>query len=450
MELKEIIQEMDRLRDELDKLRPISEDRLNRLNQKLRLDWNYHSNSIEGNTLTASETRAFLLHGITAKGKPFRDYVEMKGHNEALKKLEDIVHKDIQITEDLIKEIHKIILVEPYDGESKINPGEYKKRPNYLYSPEGERIDFEPSGEVPRLMNELVNWLNDHIDPPKRKKRKYDLHPLIIATGFHAQFIKIHPFGDGNGRMARILTNLILMLCGYVPAIVRLENRKAYYNALNASTLDSPEPLAEFIGEECIRSLEIAIKAARGESIDEPEDIDKKMSLLDQKIKGMGEEEITIEKSKEVTDDLIEHLVLPIVKQTMDKLSRFREHFHQIEFQYELDGTRLTRRDPNIMVKDVKERLQSKPKAANRFKFHAKLMGFKKSGIDTFDLNKGFWIQFKQYKYVLSYSPGKPTLDYPYHKRMDDKDIEEISTSIFDQVFNEINIRLDRKNNKGK
>lgn len=445
MELKQIIQQMDRLRDELDKLRPIPEDRLNRLNQKLRLDWNYHSNSIEGNTLTASETRAFILYGITAKGKPFRDYVEMKGHNEALKKLEDIVHKEVQITEKLIKEIHKIILVEPYDGESEINPGEYKKQPNYLYSPEGERIDFEPPEEVPRLMNELVNWLNNHIEPPKRKKRKYDLHPLVIATGFHAQFIKIHPFGDGNGRMARILTNLILMLCGYVPAIVRLEKRNDYYNALNASTLDSPEPLAEFIGEECIRSLEIAIKAAKGESIDEPEDIDKKMSLLDKKIKGMGEEEITIEKSKEVTDDLFEHLVLPLVKQTMDKLSRFKEHFHQIEFQYELDGTGITRRDPNILENDLQERLQSKPKAANRFKFNAKLMGFKKSGIDAFDINKGFWIKFEQYKYVLSYSPGNPTLDYPYHKRMDDRDIEEISTSIFDQVFNEINLRLDKK-----
>ena len=450
MELKQIIQQMDHLREELDKLRPIPEDRLNRLNQKLRLDWNYHSNSIEGNTLTASETRAFILYGITAKGKPFRDYVEMKGHNEALKKLEDIVHKDIQITENLIKEIHKIILVEPYEGESEINPGEYKKHPNYLYSPEGERIDFEPPEEVPRLMNELVNWLNNHIDPPKRKKRQYDLHPLIIATGFHARFIKIHPFGDGNGRMARILTNLILMLCGYVPAIVRLEKRNDYYNALNASTLDNPEPLAEFIGEECIRSLEIAIKAARGESIDEPEDIDKKMSLLDQKIKGRGEEEITIEKSKEVTDDLFEHLVLPVVKQTIDKLNRFSEHFHHIEFAYDIDGNGKSHSDPDELEKDLRETWLSKPKAVNRFKFNAKLLGFKKSGMDTFDINKGFWIQFEQFKYVLSYSPGKPSHDYPYHKRMDGRDIEEISTSIFDQVFNEINIRLDRKNNKGK
>lgn len=445
MELKEITTKMDQLRDELDSLRPIPEDRLNRLNQKLRLDWNYHSNSIEGNTLTASETRAFLLHGITAKGKPFRDYVEMKGHDKAIKKLEDIVHQDLKITENLIKEIHMIILVEPYDGEAEINPGEYKKEPNYLYSPEGERIDFEPPEEAPRLMNDLVNWLNNHIEPPKRKKRKYDLHPLIIATGFHTQFIKIHPFGDGNGRMARILTNLILMLCGYVPAIVRLEKRKEYYNALNASTLENPEPLAEFIGEECIHSLEIAIKAAKGESIDEPEDIDKKMSLLDQKIKGLGQEEIKIEKSKEVVDELFKHLVLPIVEKTMEKIKRFEEHFHKIICSYELDGTINENQNDKALITGLKNSWLNKKRPVHRFKFNLKLKGFKKSGVDTFDINKGLWIKFEQFKYVLSYTPRKPRLEYPYHRRFDDQEIEEISTSIFNQVFNEINRRLDKK-----
>src|SRR5690606_20599377 len=110
------------------------------------------------------------------------DYVEMRGHNEALKKVEDIVHKDINITGNLIKELHKMVLVEPYtDSESEINPGHYKTRPNYLYSPEGERIDFVAPEEVAVKMNELVNWLSNHLDPPKRKKKKYDAHPLLIA-----------------------------------------------------------------------------------------------------------------------------------------------------------------------------------------------------------------------------------------------------------------------------
>ena len=88
MELRELMIQIDSLKNEFDSLRPIADDKLYRLMQKLRLDWNYYSNSIKGNTLSASETKAFILHGITAKGKPFRDYLEMRGHNEALKKVE--------------------------------------------------------------------------------------------------------------------------------------------------------------------------------------------------------------------------------------------------------------------------------------------------------------------------------------------------------------------------
>lgn len=297
MELKEIIEKMDRLKEQLDALRPMKEEYLYRLNQKLRLDLNYHSNSIEGNTLSMSETKSFIFWGLTAKGKPFRDYVEMKGHNEAIKKLYDIVHQDLKITESLIKDFHKLILVEPHaDPLAEINPGEWKKGRNYLYSPVDERIDFADPAEVPTLMSALINWTNNHIAPPKRKKKKYDIHPLLIAAGFHTQFIKIHPFGDGNGRMSRIFTNLILMLCGYVPAVVLQEKRDEYYNAINTSSLDNPEDLATYLGEAVINSLELAIKAAKGESIEDPDDFDKELALLDQKLKGEGE---VIEKIKD-------------------------------------------------------------------------------------------------------------------------------------------------------
>ena len=291
MELSNIIKEMDSLKNQLDNLRPIREDFLNKLNQKIRLEWNYHSNSIEGNTLSMSETKSFILWGITAKGKPFRDYLEMKGHNEALNKLYQLINKEIKITESLIKEFHKIILVEPYsDTNAEINPGEWKTIPNYLYSPTGERIDFESPEDVPSSMNNLINWLNNHISPPKRKKSKYDLHPLLIAAGFHIKFIQIHPFGDGNGRMSRILTNLILMLCGYVPSIVKQEDRNKYYTAINNGSQDNPEDLAIFLGQAVIHSLKLAIKAAKGERIEEADDLDKKLSLLEQKINNTGQE----------------------------------------------------------------------------------------------------------------------------------------------------------------
>lgn len=288
MELEQLIEKIDALKIELDALRPIREDRLNRLTQKMRLDWNFHSNSIEGNTLSASETKAFLLHGITANGKPFRDYLEMRGHNEALKKLESIVHNELQITETLIKEFHKMILVEPYaDSQAEINPGKYKTLPNYLYSVTGERIDFAAPEDVAEKMNSLVNWLNNHISPPKRKKRQYDKHPLLIATIFHLEFINIHPFGDGNGRMARILMNLVFMLTGYTPAIIKLEKREGYYANLNLSSAENAVPFATYLAETLIESLTLAIKMAKGERV-ENDDLEKQIELLHQEVNVNG------------------------------------------------------------------------------------------------------------------------------------------------------------------
>ncbi len=81
MNLAPLIQQIDALKAAIDALRPIDAEQEGRVMQMLRLDWNYHSNAIKGNTLTLGETRAFLLHGITAKGKPFRDYLDLKGHN---------------------------------------------------------------------------------------------------------------------------------------------------------------------------------------------------------------------------------------------------------------------------------------------------------------------------------------------------------------------------------
>lgn len=329
-ELSDIITEMDSLKSELQSLRPLNEDRLNRLQQKFRLDWNYHSNSMEGNTLSMSETKSFIMWGVTAKGKPFRDYVEMKGHNDALKKLYSIVNKDLKITENLIKDFHKIILVEAYsDDVAEINPGEWKTLNNYLYSPTLERIDFLPWEEVPKAMNTLINWLNNQLDPPKRKKGKYDLHPLLIATGFHAQFIKIHPFGDGNGRMARIMTNLIFMLCGYVPAIIHKDNKDVYSQAINQSSIENPEQLAIIFGEAVIASLKMAIKAAKGEEIEEKEDFDKELELLELKLKGK-EKDIPIKTAANIDKWVFEN-GYDFIENLRTELSKFDNLFADVK-----------------------------------------------------------------------------------------------------------------------
>jgi Fic family protein len=332
--LIEYIEKIDELKKELDGLRPIPPDRMARVMQKLRLDWNYHSNSIEGNTLTLSETRAFILYGVTAKGKPFRDYLEMRGHNEALKEVEEIVHKELRLTEKVIKDLHKMVFVEPFQDElAEINPGQFKTLPNYLYSPLGERIDFEPPEEVPRLINELVNWTNNHLFPEelsRKSKRKYDFHPVLVACLFHLRFIRIHPFGDGNGRMGRILMNLILMIKGYMPVIIKYENRDEYYNVLNQSDVQNIEPLAFFILKQLIESLELTIKGAKGESVEDTDDWQKELSLLQLAVQNKADSE-PVKKSHALILKLYELSFRPLFSRFFEKMSSFNSFFKKID-----------------------------------------------------------------------------------------------------------------------
>ena len=96
--LNELLARVEALRGEVDALRPLDPEQEARLVQKLNLEWNYHSNAIEGNTLTLGETRAFLLYGITAQGKPFRDYLDIRGHHDAIRYLEELVRGRAALT----------------------------------------------------------------------------------------------------------------------------------------------------------------------------------------------------------------------------------------------------------------------------------------------------------------------------------------------------------------
>lgn len=441
MKLVDVIQQMDALKAELDQLRPIQGDRLNKLEQKLRLDWNYHSNSMEGNTLSMSETKSFILWGVTAKGKPFRDYLEMKGHNEALQKLYGIIDQDLKITERLIKELHAMILVEAYaDEKAEINPGEWKKIPNFLYSPTGERIDFASPEEVPSLMSNLVNWLNNHIAPPKRKKKKYDLHPLLIAAGFHTQFIKIHPFGDGNGRMSRILTNLILMLCGYVPAIIKLEERKDYYTAINTSSLDNPENLALHLGKAEIHSLEIAIKAAKGERIEEPDDLDKQLSLLEQKLNGAGEV-IEKVKSEEVLREFGNTTLLEITSKFMVIQRKFKRFYLNINFEmlsyinassgsYYCTSKKIIEETlkPILMVimeESIVSSLKNQSNESNYINFECTFNTFNRKNIEPFSYKELLTIEFNEKNFILKLT-GREQFTFPYNKEFEEEELEDI------------------------
>lgn len=329
--MQELFDQIDELKIILDKFRPIPDDRMNRIMQKLRLEWNFNSNSMEGNTLTMTETRKLLYYGLTAKGKPIKDHIEMQGHDAALKKLEGLVHKEFKLTETLIRDFHKMILVNsPASNEKnvEVNPGYWKENWNFLYTPTGEQIYFADPKDVPDLMSELINWTNNQLYQEKlnrHNKKKYDAHPLLVACIFHKRFIDIHPFGDGNGRMARILSNLILMQVGFMPAIVPLNSKDDYYNALNNSSAEDMSPLVEYIGRNLIKSMELAIEGAKGNPVEEPEDWEKELEVLTVQFKNTEEYKKMHYWSLENQARIVESVFVPFIKILDVKLNRIKE-----------------------------------------------------------------------------------------------------------------------------
>ncbi len=281
--MSNVIKEIDRLKEELDALRPLPPDVLGQIEQKLRIESNYHSNAVEGNSLTLGETRSLILHGLTARGKPMRDHLDIKGHDEAVKAMEGAVKRNELLNEVFIRNLHKVLLKEPYENDAitpdgqpikrRIAIGEYKTQPNNVRTSTGEIYYFTPPDQVKPAMGDLIDWY--------RKQEDEGEHPIVIAATFHYQFIRIHPFDDGNGRMARLLMNMILIKHGYTVAIIPTKERGQYINSL--AQADKTEDLAEFItyiADCCKYALNLHLKAARGEDIEDVEDIDKEIALF--------------------------------------------------------------------------------------------------------------------------------------------------------------------------
>ncbi len=226
----------------LDSKRPFDREMLNNLKKYFDVELTYNSNAIEGNTLTITETKVILEDGLTiGKGKSLREHLEVINHKEAIDYIEDIVNKNFDISERVIKNLHYIIL-KSIDNK---NAGEYRSS-NVLIS--GSAHKPVEHFLVSERMTELVEWY---------KENKDKLNPVKLAAEFHFRFVYIHPFIDGNGRSARLLMNLILMRNGYPITVIRNEDRDEYMKALEkASTTNHKDDFINIVAKAVDRSLD--------------------------------------------------------------------------------------------------------------------------------------------------------------------------------------------------
>ncbi len=214
---------------ELDQRRPLAEGALRQLQTYYDVELTYTSNAIEGNTLTHRETAEVIAHGITVGGKALKDHLEAVDHHQAVLFMRELAVGDAPLTEGVVCELHRRIVARSQPGIA----GVYSPHPRRIA---GSPVVFPNPRKVPVLMEAFGRELETALSTPE------------AAFVAHFRLTAIHPFSDGNGRTARLLTNLALVRCGYPPIAVRPEDRKIYLDALeHGSMAQDLQPFQTFM-----------------------------------------------------------------------------------------------------------------------------------------------------------------------------------------------------------
>jgi len=239
MEAKEKL--LDKALERWQSLLPLNEYDQKKWSQRFSVDFNYNSNHIEGNTLTYGQTELLLLFGKVVQEAEMKDLEEMKASDVGLKMMTEEATMSVHpLTETFIRQLHKTLLREDYEvyrnlpggayTSYTIHAGQYKTRPNSVITRYGDRFDYASPEETPALMSDLVWWYRE-------EEAKKELTSIELAILFHYRYIRIHPFEDGNGRIARLLVNFILARHGYPMVVVRARKKKDYLEALHRADL---------------------------------------------------------------------------------------------------------------------------------------------------------------------------------------------------------------------
>ena len=214
----------------LNSLRPLPADAVKKLHEEIRLLHTYHSNAIEGNTLTLPETKLVLEEGITIGGKSLREHLEATNNAKAFDIMENIARKKKTIDHVIIQHIHEVVTSGILE-----EAGKYRTR----------NVRITGAVKTPPDWSKVIKLMDELIEKVAQSKK----HPVEVAALLHHGFVRIHPFIDGNGRVARLLTNLYLTAQGYPPIVLKIEDKGKYYRFLRAADAEKPDIFVNFIAK---------------------------------------------------------------------------------------------------------------------------------------------------------------------------------------------------------
>ena len=231
-----MLNKIDEYQKLLNKKRPFDEPVLTEVRNYYRVGLTWTSNSLEGNSLTESETKVLLEDGLTVGGKPLRDSLEAVGHAHAYDYMFTLIQGK-RIGEDDICKLHELF----FSGIDKGDAGVYRKHECIIT---GSKYPVAQPEEIKDDMRKLEQWV---------QIQRNKMHPVEFAAQLHKRFVFIHPFVDGNGRVARLIMNLALLQDGYMLAIVPPVLRHEYIQLLEGAHTDD-KPFIGFIAERVIET----------------------------------------------------------------------------------------------------------------------------------------------------------------------------------------------------
>lgn len=232
-----LLNKIEQKKKKLDSLRPLPKDAVKKILEDIRLRHTYHSDAIEGNTLTLQETKLVLEEGITIGGKPLKDHIEARNDAEAFDLMIKLVNSKKEISQETIQQIHEFVTKGILE-----NPGQYRTG----------NVTITGADIKPPSFLKIVKFMDEYT----QNIQKLKLHPIKKSAYIHHELVRIHPFFDGNGRVARLLTSFYLMKKGYPPIVIQKEDRKNYYKSLNKADHGDLSDFATFIARTVNESLQ--------------------------------------------------------------------------------------------------------------------------------------------------------------------------------------------------
>lgn len=451
---------LDKLYNEWKALQPLKEDDQKRLSQKFMLEFNYNSNHIEGNTLTYGQTEMLLLFGRVVDAANMKDLEDMKASNVGLKMMSEASQDGFPLTETFIRQLHHTLLREDYTvwrqlpgGKQTsyvVHAGVYKTRPNSVITQTGERFEYASPEETPALMYDLVSWYNEN---------ESRLSPIELASLFHYRYIRIHPFEDGNGRIARLMVNFILSRKGYPMLVVKSKDKENYLKALEQcdavigpvpsagahAELTQIAPFVEYMKGCLLRALTVSIKAAKGESIEEDDDFMKDLRILELQKK---QEEASRSSAKTFCNEefwnVMEFVYFPLAKgfetalKTVNDVFRF-SHTEWGNFLSKTQELTLPLNVNQVLRQTTDSQLLAYIREAKSIWFRCKLQSPQQPVASDIAIEKRFYIQFFEDHYFVD---GIMNKNFAYGTYPAEQDKEQIAAHFKKEILKELKEKL--------